>query len=178
MRKRPWPLGEVYRLLEPGPVVLLTTARGGKANVMALSWQTMLDFEPPLVALVLGDRDWSYGLLRATRECAINVPTAELARAVVGAGNCSGRDVDKFARFGLTPAPASVVRAPLIAECCASLEARVVDARLARRYGLFVVEVVAAWADARAAHPRTLHHRGRGVFMVAGREIRLPSKMR
>ncbi|MFI5361825.1 MAG: flavin reductase family protein [Elusimicrobiota bacterium] len=172
------PLGRVYRHLEPGPVVLLTTSRAGRDNVMALSWQTMMDFEPPLVGLILSDRDFSFGLLKAARECAINVPTAELARAVVGAGNCSGRSVDKFARFGLTRTPASLIRAPLIAECYASFECRVADSSLAGKYGLFVVEVIKAWADPLIVNPRTLHHRGFGEFMVAGRTIRLPSKMK
>lgn len=174
--KKALPLGRVYRHLEPGPVVLLTTSRGGWDNVMTLSWQTMMDFEPPLVGLILSDRDYSFELLKETRECAINVPTAQLARAVVGAGNCSGREVDKFARFGLTRTAASLIRAPLIAECYASFECRVADSHHARRYGLFVVEVVKAWADPRVSNPRTLHHRGRGVFMVAGRTIRLRSR--
>ena len=42
-------LSKVYRLLEPGPVVLVTTAGKGKADIMALSWHMMIDFEPPLV---------------------------------------------------------------------------------------------------------------------------------
>jgi flavin reductase (DIM6/NTAB) family NADH-FMN oxidoreductase RutF len=176
--KRAIPLGQVYRHLEPGPVVLLTTARGGRDDVMTLSWQTMMDFEPPVIGLILSDRDYSYGLLKAARECVINVPTVELADAVVGAGNCSGRTVDKFARFGLTRTPASLVRPPLIAECYASFECRVSDSSLAAKYGLFVVEAVKAWADPRAASPRTLHHRGRGVFMVAGRTLRLRSRMK
>ena len=176
--KRSLPLGRVYRLLEPGPVVLLTTAHGGRANVMTLSWLTMMEFEPPLVGCVLGDRSFSFGLLRASRQCVINVPEARLARQVVGCGNVSGRRVDKFARFGLTALPASQVAAPLVGECFASLECQVVDSRWASRYGFFVLEVVRAWIDPAVAAPRTLHHRGRGEFMVAGRTIRLPSRMK
>lgn len=178
MSKRALPLGRVYRLLEPGPVVLLTTQSRGRPNVMTLSWHTMLDFEPPLAGIVVSDRNYSFKALRATRECVINIPAEDLSRAVVGCGNVSGRTADKFARFGLTPAPASLVRPPLIEECFASLECRVVDARMAVRYNLFVVQVVKAWVDPAQKSPRTLHHRGRGVFMVAGRTIRLPSRMK
>jgi flavin reductase (DIM6/NTAB) family NADH-FMN oxidoreductase RutF len=171
--KRRFPLGQVYRLLEPGPVVMMTTARGGRANVMPLAWHTMMEFEPPLVGCIVGDRNFSFGTLRSTRECVINIPTAELARTVVACGSTSGRRVDKFERFGLTARPASRVAPPLVDECYASLECRVVDTRMVETYGFFVLEVVAAWVDRSRKEPRTLHHRGRGVFAVAGRTIRL-----
>jgi flavin reductase (DIM6/NTAB) family NADH-FMN oxidoreductase RutF len=176
MAKRSLPLGEVYRLLEPGPVVLLATARRGHANVMTMSWHTMMEFEPPLLGCVVSDRNHSFATLRATRECTINVPTVELARAVVGCGNVSGRDVDKLEKFGLTPAPSGKVAVPRIEECYASLECRVADSRMVAKYGLFVLEVLAAWVDRANRRPRTLHHAGRGMFVVDGEVIRLPSR--
>lgn len=178
MNKRTLPLSDVYRLLEPGPVVLITTLRKGKANVMAQSWHTMMEFEPPRVGCVVGADNHSFAALKATKECVINIPTAALARQTVGCGNTSGRDVDKFAAFGLTPVPASRVAPPRIAECYACLEARVVDTRMVNRYSLFVLEVIQAWIDPGEADPRTLHHRGRGHFMVAGETIHLPSRMK
>lgn len=178
MAKRAFPLSKVYGLLEPGPVLLLTTAHKGKANVMTMSWQTMMEFEPPLVGCVVSGRDFSFAALKATRQCVLNIPRAELAAQVVGCGNISGRRVDKFKRFGLTPVPASLVGAPMIAECHANLECRVIDTRLMNRYNFFVLEVLKAWIDPACKDPRTLHHRGHGVFMVAGDSIKLPSKMK
>ncbi len=176
--RHPLPLTEVHGLLEPGPVVLLATALDGRPNAMTMSWHTMMEFEPPLVGCVLSERDYSHGSLLASGECVIAIPTAELAQAVVGCGNSSGRDTDKFAAFGLTAQPASLVAAPLIAECRTNLECRVADTTLVARYGFFVLEVVQAWDDpARPAHP-TLHHRGWGAFMLAGATLQLPSKMR
>jgi flavin reductase (DIM6/NTAB) family NADH-FMN oxidoreductase RutF len=174
--KKALPLSRVYRLLEPGPVVLLTTARKGRANVMTMSWHTMLEFEPPLVGCVVSDRNFSFEALRASKECVINIPTFKLADAVVKCGNTSGRRKDKFAAAGLTALPAAQVAAPLIAECYANLECRVIDAALATRYNFFVLEVVKAWVDPKARAPRTLHHRGRGEFMVAGKTVRLRSR--
>lgn len=178
MAKRSLALSQVYRLLEPGPVVLVTTARKERANVMAMSWHTMLEFEPPLVGCVVSDRNHSYAALKATRECVVAVPTIEIAQKVVGCGNTSGRSVDKFARFALTPVAASRVAPPLVAECYANLECRVVDTRFVAKYCFFVLEVVQAWIDRTHKDPRTIHHRGMGSFMVAGPTIRLPSKAR
>ncbi|MDP2241660.1 MAG: flavin reductase family protein [Burkholderiales bacterium] len=178
MAKRTFPLSRVYRLLEPGPVVLVTTASKGRANVMTLSWHTMMEFEPPLVVCVISNRNYTFNILKATKECVINIPTVELAKQVVGCGNTSGRSVDKFETFRLTPALASRVAAPLIDECYVNLECRVVDAKLVNKYNLFILEVLKAWIDPSRKQPRTIHHLGMGAFMVSGRTIKLPSKMK
>ena len=176
--KRNLALPKVYGLLETGPVLLLTTAHKGASNVMTMSWHTMMEFEPPLVGCVVSGNDFSFTALNSTRQCVLNIPTVELARQVVGCGNTSGNRVDKFARFGLTRVPAALVEAPLIAECYANLECRVVDTRLKNRYNFFVLEVVQAWIAPSRKAPLTLHHRGYGVFMVAGETLKLPSRMR
>ena len=175
---RALPLSKVYQLLEPGPVVLLTTARKGRANVMTMSWHMMVDFEPPLVACVVSNADHSFAALRATRECVIAIPAAALGPKVAQVGNCSGRDVDKFAAFGLTAVPATRVAPPLVAECFANLECRVADTSGVRKYGLFVLEVLQAWIDPKQKHPKTLHHQGFGRFVVDGDVIKLKSRMR
>lgn len=176
--KKSLPLSTVYRLLEPGPVVLLTTAGKGRANIMAQSWHMMIEFEPPLVGCVISNRNHSFNLLKETKDCVINIPTVELAMQVVGCGNTSGRRTDKFKKFGLTPVAASRVKAPLIQECYAHLECQVVDMRLVARYNIFILEVLKAWIDPSKKQPRTLHHRGAGAFMVSGRTMTLPSKMK
>jgi flavin reductase (DIM6/NTAB) family NADH-FMN oxidoreductase RutF len=178
MAKRSLPLSKVYGLLEPGPVVLVTTIRAGRPNIMAMSWHTMLEFEPPLIGCVISNRNYTFATLKRTRECVINIPTLELARKVVGCGNTSGAHADKFKDFGLTARAAERVRAPLIQECFANLECRVADTRMVAAYCLFVLEVVKAWKDPVVTHSRTLHHLGKGRFMVAGEIIKLKSKMR
>ena len=172
------PLSEVYQLLEPGPVVLLTTAQKGRTNVMTMSWLTMVEFVPPLVACVVSSEDYSFAALVAEHECVIAIPAVELAPVVVKVGNSSGRTVDKFKKFGLTPRPAEFVVAPLIAECFANFECRVVDTSLADKYNLFVLEVVKAWKDPQQKRPKTIHHHGYGNFVVDGKTITLKSKMR
>ncbi len=172
------PLSKVYQLLEPGPVVLLTTAAKGRANVMTLSWHMMVEFEPPLVACVVSGGDHSFAALRTRRECVIAVPAVGLASKVVEVGNCSGRDIDKFTAFGLTPLPAECVAPPLVAECFANLECKVADTRMVNRYNIFILEVLKAWIDPAQKNPKTIHHHGYGTFVVDGETISLKSKMR
>jgi flavin reductase (DIM6/NTAB) family NADH-FMN oxidoreductase RutF len=157
------PLSKVYQLIDPGPIVLLTTAHDGALNVMAMSWHMMVDFDPPLIACIVSDRDHSFGALRATKQCVIGIPSVELAEKVAAIGNCSGRDVDKFAAFLLTPKKALSVSAPLIAECFANIECRVVDTRFVNK------------APSKK-NPKTIHHQGFGRFVVDGDTIELTSQ--
>lgn len=157
--------------------MLVTTSHKGKVNIMTQSWHTMMEFVPPLVGCVISGRNYSFEALRLTKECVLSIPSAELAKQVVGIGNCSGSKVDKFKKFKLTALPSSQVAAPLIGECYVNLECKVVDTRMMNKYNFFVLEVIKAWIDPAKKDPRTLHHQGKGVFMVAGDTIKLPSKM-
>jgi flavin reductase (DIM6/NTAB) family NADH-FMN oxidoreductase RutF len=178
MPKESFPLPKVYGLLEPGPVVLVSTAREGRANIMTMSWHTMLEFEPPLIGCVISSRNYTFDIVKATKQCVINIPTLELSKKVVGCGNTSGRTVDKFKEFGLTPVAASCINAPLIDECYVNLECRVIDDKMVPQYNFFILEVIKAWIDPKKEHPQTIHHLGEGAFMVAGETIQLPSKMK
>jgi flavin reductase (DIM6/NTAB) family NADH-FMN oxidoreductase RutF len=169
-------LSKVYQLLEPGPVVLLTTAEKGRANIMTMSWHMMVEFEPPLIACVVSNANYSHKALRTTKECVIAIPALKLAPIVAEIGNCSGRDVDKFKRFDLTPELAQRVTPPLVAECFANFECRVIDARLVNAFNIFILEVVKAWIDPAQKNPKTIHHHGYGKFVVDGEMIKLKSK--
>lgn len=178
MKKKYLPLSHVYRLLEPGPVVLITTTRKGRANIMTMSWHTMIDFNPPIVGCVISNRDYTFNILKSTKECVINIPTVELIKKVVACGNTSGRKIDKFKAFDLTPSPALQVTAPLIAECYANLECKVIDMKIVTKYNFFILEVLKAWISPSKKHPHTIHHMGQGIFMVSGKIMKLPSKMK
>jgi len=178
MKKATFPLEKVYGLIEPGPVVLLSTSRDGRPNVMPMSWHMMMEFEPPLIGCIVSNRNYSFESLKSSGECVINIPTLDIGKKVVGCGNTCGADVDKFKKFSLTCQPASRVDAPLIDECYANLECRVADTKMVPKYCLFVVEVVQAWIAPTAKPPQTIHHLGYGEFMVAGDTIKLISKMR
>jgi flavin reductase (DIM6/NTAB) family NADH-FMN oxidoreductase RutF len=144
---------------------------------MTMSWHMMVEFEPPLVACVVSNANYSFAALRATKECVIAIPSVELAPQVVAVGNCSGRVVEKFGKIGLTRAPAERVAPPLVVECFANLECKAADSRLVNKYNLFVLEVLKAWTDPARKDPKTIHHRGYGRFAVDGETIQLKSKM-
>ncbi|MDR3420606.1 MAG: flavin reductase family protein [Xanthobacteraceae bacterium] len=171
------PLLKVYQFLEPGPVVLLTTARKGRANVMAMSWHMMIEFEPPQVACVVSNANYSFNALRATGECVIAIPARKLAAKVVKIGESSGRDIDKFAAFGLTATPAARIAPPLVADCFANLECKVTDTRFVNKYNLFILQVLKAWVHPAQRLPQTIHHRGYGTFVVDGATIKLKSRI-
>lgn len=168
-------IDEVFTLIEPGPVVLVSTFDGVRPNVMTISWTMVLGFSGEL-AITTGAWNFSYGALTTTRECVIAIPTADMIDTVVGIGTCSGRDTDKFATFGLTALPASRVRAPLIGECAANIEARVVD--IVEPHGIVVLQAVAAHVDAERKERRMLHAVGDGTFVVDGRRIDRREAMR
>jgi len=161
-------LDRAFTLIEPGPVVLVTTHDGKTNNIMTISWAMVVDFTP-LFAITTGEWNFSYAALRANRECVIAIPTVDMLDKVVGIGTCSGADTDKFARFRLTPVRGRVVRAPLIRECLANIECKVID--IVRRHNIVVLEGLAAYMDSARREKRTIHAVGDGTFIVDGRRL-------
>lgn len=169
------PLHKAFTLLEPGPVVLVTTHDGQRPNVMTISWTMVTDFTPRF-ALTTGAWNHSYAALTSTRECVIAIPTMDLLDQVVGIGTCSGADTDKFQAFGLTAVAAKQVRAPLIRECLAHIECRVVD--IVKPHDIVILEGVAASIDRHRTERRTLHAVGDGRFVVDGDTLERRAMMR
>ena len=165
---RPMRLERAFTLIEPGPVVLVTTRDGGRDNVMTISWTMVVDFTP-VFALTTGPWNYSYAALRKSRECVIAIPTVDLIDRVVGVGTCSGRETDKFAKFGLTRRKGRHVRAPLIEECLANIECRVID--IVARHNIVVLKGLVAWSNPSRKEKRTLHAVGDGTFVIDGRRL-------
>jgi len=177
-KKKDFPLTKIRRFLEPGPIVLVSSAHKGERNIMTLGWHMMMGFEPALVGCYIWDQNHSFSLIRASKECVINLPTFDLVDAVIEVGNSHGHDVDKFKEFGLTPKVGTKVTAPLIVECHANFECKLIDTSRIDRYGLFVFEVVKAHVATAPRYPQTIHYRGDGVFMVSGRNVSYRSRFK
>jgi flavin reductase (DIM6/NTAB) family NADH-FMN oxidoreductase RutF len=166
--KKDFPTDNVRRFLEPGPIVLVSSAYKGETNIMTMGWHMIMEFQPSLIGCYIWTANHSFEMIRKSRQCVINIPTVDLAAKVVKIGNSSGRDIDKFAEFGLSPKPGAHVRAPLIGECYANFECKLVDSSLIRKYSLFVLEVVKAHVATSPKYPKTIHYRGDGEFMISG----------
>lgn len=161
-------LDKAFTLMESGPVVLVTTHDGKRDNIMTISWTMVLDFTP-MFAITTGEWNHSFAALRKNRECVISILTVDMLDKVVGIGTCSGTDTDKFAKFTLTPVPAKVVASPLIKECLANIECKVVD--IVKKHNIVVLQAVAAYIDSARKEKRTVHAVGDGTFIVDGRKI-------
>jgi len=177
MKKRDFPVAELRHYLEPGPIVLISSAWKGARNIMTLGWQTVMEFSPALVGLVIAGGNHSFEMIRQSRECVINLPAAPLLDTVVGIGNCSGADTDKFEKFGLTAVPGQEIQAPLIDECIANFECRLVDDAMVEKYNFFIFEVVKAHVSG-PRHPEMIHYTGDGVFRLTGKTVSRRSKFR
>lgn len=170
-KKHDFPVAQIRRFLEPGPVVLVSSKHGDQSNIMTMGWHTVMEFSPALVGCVISRANHSFELIKQSRECVINLPTTKLTDVVAKIGNISGAEIDKFAAFGLTAEAAQLVGAPLIRECHASFECRLFDDALVERYNFFVFEVVKAHVARSPQHPQTLHYTGDGVFMLSGKTL-------
>lgn len=176
-KKKDFPVSEIRRFLEPGPVVLVSSFWKGKTNIMTMGWHTVMEFTPSLIGCIISNQNFSFELIKKSKECVINIPTQDMVKTVLGIGNCSGADIDKFEKFKLTPEPAKLIKAPAIRECYANFECKIYDAKLVNKYNYFIFEVVHAQAATSPKYPPTLHFRGNGVFMLSGPSIKLPSKV-
>jgi flavin reductase (DIM6/NTAB) family NADH-FMN oxidoreductase RutF len=176
--KADFPVSQIRRYLEPGPIMLVSSAHGDAHNIMTMGWHTVMEFTPSLIGCVIAGGNHSFEMIRQSRECVINLPTTDLTDAIVGIGNTTGAKIDKFAHFGLTPQPAERVKAPLIAECHANFECRLADDVLVEKYNFFIFKVLKAHVAKSPKHPETLHYTGDGVFMVAGKIISRRSRFR
>ena len=161
-------ISKAFTLIEPGPVVFVTTNDVEKSNIMTISWTMVTDFTPKF-AITTGPWNYSFAALRKSKECVISIPTVDLLDKVVGVGTCSGADTDKFAKFNLTPEKGRIVRAPLIKECLANIECNVVD--IVKKHNIVVLEAVAAYFDTSRKEKRTFHAVGDGTFIIDGRKI-------
>lgn len=181
MSKRALDVARMARLVNHGPTVLVSCGRGSRANVITLAWVSPVSIDPPMLTIAVAPPRHSHGLISRAREFVVNVPPPRILDAVWFCGTRSGRDVDKFDGAGLTASAARVINTPMVEECFAHIECRVVKATTVGDHTLFVGEAVAASVEPGAfdGHLRlrgrfhTLHHLGGPRFVTsAGTHMR------
>jgi flavin reductase (DIM6/NTAB) family NADH-FMN oxidoreductase RutF len=173
-------LAKSYRLLNHGPTVLVTSRHGSRRNVMAAAWSMPVNFAPPTVSVVIEETSYTRELVDASGRFGLCVPARAQAELTLRVGSESGRDQDKFAKYGIRTGSESDL--PLIEGCVAWLECRVIpEQHLQKTYDLFLGEITGAWADPRAfanghwqlppKDLQTLHYVAGGMFFVASETL-------
>lgn len=172
-----------HRLLNHGPTTIITSAHADKQNIMAAAWVCALDFNPPKVTVVIDSKTYTRELMEAEGTFAINLPCVKQIEMVKKVGSISGRDLpgaDKFSEYGIETFAADKISAPLVKDCVAWLECKIIpEPHNQNTYDLFIAEVIAAHADERVFRDgrwhfeghddlRTIHHIAGGVFFATG----------
>ena len=177
-QKKDFPVADIRRYLEPGPTVLVSSLWQHKTNIMTMNWHTVLEFSPSLIGCMITSANHSHQMIKKSKECVINIPTVDLIEKVIAIGNNHGTKMDKFKKFKLTAIEGEKVKAPIIKECYANFECKVVDMQLVRKYNFFILEVVKAHVAIKPKFPTTIHYRGQATFMVSGKNISFPKKFK
>jgi flavin reductase (DIM6/NTAB) family NADH-FMN oxidoreductase RutF len=186
LRFRAVALEHASRLINHGPTVLVTTAHGGRRNVMAAAWSMPVEFTPPRIAIVIDKHTFTRELALASGTFGLCLPGSPLVDLTWAVGSESGRDVDKFVRHGIVASSGPALGVPVLEDgCSAWLECRLLrEPHTEDAYDTCFAEVVAAAADDRIfaggrwsvrddnADLHTLHHLGGGHFARGGSALR------
>ena len=171
--KKDFPVSNIRKFLEPGPIVLVSSKWKEQNNIMTMGWYTVMEFTPSLIGCIISSADHSFEMIRKSKECVINIPTADMLRTIVGCGTTTGSETDKFRKFNLTAEEAAMIKAPLIKECYANFECKLEDTKLISKYNFFILKVVKAHVASSPKYPTTVHYRGNGVFMISGKQVKV-----
>jgi flavin reductase (DIM6/NTAB) family NADH-FMN oxidoreductase RutF len=171
-------LARCTRLLNHGPVTIITSQHEGRSNVMAASWAMPLDFDPPKVVVVLDSNTLTRKLVEDSGVFGLQLPGVAFAQQTLAVGTSNGVELDKFAAFKLETFRGQKIDVPMLAACTAWLECKVIPDE-SQRHDLILAEVVAAYADSRvyannrwhfenAPELRTCHYVAGGTFFATG----------
>lgn len=177
MGKQLWRPGN---MLYPLPVVMISVAdKEGNSNIITVAWAGTVCSDPAMVSISVRPERHSHKMLLESGEFVINLTTRELAYATDYCGVKSGRDVDKFKEMNLTPIPASVVKAPMIAESPVNIECKVTEVKALGSHDMFLAEVVAVHADEKYMDEKNKFHLEKadpivyshGTYFTCGEQI-------
>lgn len=145
MGKQHWKPGN---MLNPVPAVMVSvTDKEGKSNIITVAWAGTVCTNPPMVSISVRPSRYSYQILEETGEFVINLTNESLVKACDYCGVVSGRDVDKFAKTGLTPVPMEHVHAMGIDESPVNMECKITEKRELGSHTMFIAEVVGVTVD-------------------------------
>jgi flavin reductase (DIM6/NTAB) family NADH-FMN oxidoreductase RutF len=178
MDKANVPLGSFSRLLHPYSAVLVTASSKDKKNVMAVAWIMPVSADPPILAISIRASRYTYKLISESGLFAVNVPSFEQAKEVLLCGRKSGRNVDKFKKAGFTVEKGKAFDIPIIKECVAHIECKVIKVFELGDHMLIAGQVSAAYVRKeifdkmyKLEKHRPLLHLGGDVFTTTEKRI-------
>lgn len=179
--RRSVPLNMAYRLLGPGPVILVSSVFDGRAGVTPIAWNMPVSDDPPIVALEVWHKHFIYKAILQTKDFVINIPSSDMAEVVRKLGSVSGAKVDKFEEFSIAKEASKKIRSPRVKSAIGILECRLRrDNHMLKKYNIVLGDVVYAEADGRVfsdrwmpekAGPRVIHHLGGKIFSVPANRV-------
>lgn len=175
------PLKNAYRLLSPGPVVLVSSLLDGKCGITPIAWNMPVSDEPPIMALEIWHKHFIYKAILKTGDFVINIPSSDMASVIRGLGSVSGFKEDKFAKFGLLKEKSKKVKSPHLKSAIGILECKLRrDKSILDKYNIVLGDVVYAEADKEVftdrwhpekKGPKIIQHLGGRIFSVPAAKI-------
>ena len=173
------PLEQANRIINSGQIILVSSAHGDRNNIITLAWNMPLTHKPPMMAICITKKRFSYDLIKKSGEFAVNVPSLDLFKEVMYCGTHSGRDVDKFKETKLTAEKADKLKsAPLIKECIGHLECRVNFEKEVGDHIIVIGSIIRACAKReffdekwRVGKVKLIYHLGDKFFTTSDKEI-------
>ncbi len=114
-------IGRFYRYF-PMSVTVVSVKYKNKENLMPAVWNSPLSFDPPLFGVSISPKRFTHELVKLAGEFTANFFDYNYIRKIADCGSVSGREVDKFEKFGLTREKSHVVKSPIVGEAYCSLE--------------------------------------------------------
>lgn len=168
-------LRRAFTWLESGAVLLVTTNNGTRDNVMAISWQMVMDFTPR-IAISTGSWNESFQTILDQKECCLCIPSFDQLDTVVKIGVRHGSEGDKFELFNLPRMQAELIKAPVITNCLAAIECKLED--YVENHGLLILQGLQLWENDAIKENRVIHANGDGTFFADGEFRNLRERMR
>lgn len=177
--RRPVDMSLIYKLLNPGPVVLVSSLLKGRRGITPIAWHMPISDDPPVIALEIWKGHFIYKAIEATGDFVINIPSSDMVDVVRSLGSVSAAKVDKFAKYNLRPEAAKKVKSPRLKAAIAVIECKLArDERLFKKYGIVIGKAVYAEAEESVfsdrwhpekSGPKIMQHLGSRIFAVAER---------
>lgn len=181
MMRKQIPLPIAYRLINPGPLVLVSSLFNKRAALTPIAWHMPVSDDPPIIALEIWKGHFIYKAILQTGDFVINIPSSDMAEMVRKLGSVSGARIDKFRKYALAEEAAAKVRSPRLKSAIGIIECTLrKDKPVLKKYNIVLGDIVYAEADEdvftdrwhpEKGGPRIMHHLGSNIFCVPDRHI-------